>query len=45
MDTLRNSLKILHDLNVLVPAPNGMVKVANSNRLVDIVENLTRLRF
>ena len=45
MDTLRNSLKILQDLNVLVAVgSSGALKVGNTSRLVDIIKILTRLR-
>ena len=45
MDTLRNSIKILQDLNVLVAVgSSGTLKVGNTSRLVDIIKTLTRLR-
>ena len=50
-ETLRNSVKMLRDLDVLVPVQNGdtiaqnqALRVANSNRLVDIIKKLTLLR-
>ena len=49
-DTLRNAVKVLQDLEVLVPVRSGdraqdqALRVANSNKLVDIIKHLTLLR-
>jgi hypothetical protein len=49
-DTLRNAVKVLQDLDVLVPGQSGdrtqdqALRVANTNRLVGVVKNLTLLR-
>ena len=48
-DTLKNAIKTLQDMEVLVPVRNGdtgnqTLRVGNSNRLVDIIKQLTLLR-
>lgn len=50
MDTLRNAVKMMQDMEVLVPvakeesvAVNQALRMANSNQLVDIIKKLTLL--
>ena len=47
-DTIRNAVKILQDLEVLVPVRNGdsniSLTVANSDHLVEIIRELSLLR-
>lgn len=50
LDTLRNAVKMMQDMEVLVPVDNKesgpvnhALRMANSNRLVDIIKKLTFL--